>query len=342
MQLAQTGMILGKFLPPHRGHMHLIEYGLSRVARLTIVVGTLSTEPIEGRLRFAWMRELFPTARVVHLAQDLPQDPSEHPDFWALWTAALRAVLPEPPQLVFSSEDYGDKLAECLGARHILVDKPRQHVPISGTKIRFDPYSTWRYLPSVVRAFFVRRVVLFGTESTGKTTLARQLAEHFQTEYVPEYAREFIEQKPSDWSLSGLSEADFAHIVHGQVAAEEAAARRANQLLFCDTDPLASTVWARRYLGACPAWLASLAHQRGYALYLLTDPQHTRWEADRTRDSEPLQPSLHAEFLAALQQRGARFVTLSGPLETRLAQAVSAVSRWAFAEEEAPRAPRGG
>ena len=324
--LAKTAMILGKFLPPHHGHRHLIEHAIERVERLTIVVGTLSTEPIDGGLRFAWMRELFPTARVVHLAQDLPQDPSEHPDFWELWTTALRGVLPEAPELVFSSEDYGDELAARLGAQHVLVDKPRQHVPISGTKIRLDPYTNWRYLPSCVRAYFVRRVVLFGAESTGKTTLARQLASHFQTEYVPEYAREFIEQKPSDWSLSQLSEVDFSHIVHGQIAAEEAAARRANQLLFCDTDPLASTVWARRYLGACPSWLASLAHQRSYALYLLTDPEHTQWKVDRTRDSEALQAQLHAELLAALRQRGARFVTLSGPLEARLAQAINAIN----------------
>jgi HTH-type transcriptional regulator, transcriptional repressor of NAD biosynthesis genes len=323
---AKTAMILGKFLPPHHGHRHLIEHALDRVERLTIVVGTLSTEPIEGALRFAWMRELFPTACVVHLAQDLPQDPSEHPDFWQLWTTALHSILPEAPELVFSSEDYGDKLAACLGARHILVDKPRLHVPISGTKIRLDPYSNWRYLPSCVRAYFVKRVVLFGAESTGKTTLARQLARHFQTEYVPEYAREFIEQKPIDWSLSTLREVDFSHIVHGQIAAEEEAVRRANQLLFCDTDPLASTVWAQRYLGACPAWLVSLAHQRSYSLYLLTDPEHTHWEGDRTRDSEALRARMHDEFQSALHQKRAHFVTLSGPLEVRLEQAINVIN----------------
>jgi HTH-type transcriptional regulator, transcriptional repressor of NAD biosynthesis genes len=322
---AKTGMILGKFLPPHRGHIHLIEHALSRVERLTIVVGTLSHESIDGRLRFTWMRELFPTARVVHLAQELPQDPTEHPDFWGLWTRALRGVLPEAPELVFSSEDYGDKLAECLGARHILVDKPRQSVPISGTKIRIDPYQNWHFLPACVRAYFARRVVLFGTESTGKTTLARQLSEHFQTEYVPEYARAFIEQKPAGWSLSQLNEADFAQLVYGQIIAEEEAARRANQLLFCDTDPLASTVWARRYLGACPAWLTALAHQRTYDLYLLTDPQYTCWEADSTRDSQHLQVQIHQELQSALHQKGARVVTLSGPLEIRLAQAIDSI-----------------
>ena len=86
------GLVLGKFLPPHAGHVYLCEFARNYVDELTIVVGTLAREPIAGTTRFAWMRELFPFDRVVHLTDENPQDPSEHPAFWDIWRASLRST----------------------------------------------------------------------------------------------------------------------------------------------------------------------------------------------------------------------------------------------------------
>src|SRR6476620_7186966 len=98
-----TGMLLGKFMPPHLGHVYLGEFAARSVDQLTIVVCSLASEPIPGELRFAWMRELFPFSNVVHLTDDLPQTPEEHPDLWPLWRAALRRVLPDRRDCVFAS-----------------------------------------------------------------------------------------------------------------------------------------------------------------------------------------------------------------------------------------------
>ena len=78
-------MVLGKFLPPHLGHVYLIEFAREYVDDLSVVVGTLRAEPIPGELRFLWMRELFPDVRVVHLTDENPQHPEEHPEFWRIW-----------------------------------------------------------------------------------------------------------------------------------------------------------------------------------------------------------------------------------------------------------------
>src|SRR5205823_888204 len=78
------GMLLGKFLPPHLGHVYLAEFASRYADRLTVVVCSLRREPIPGELRSRWMRELFPLADVVHLTDELPQEPAEHPDFWEL------------------------------------------------------------------------------------------------------------------------------------------------------------------------------------------------------------------------------------------------------------------
>jgi len=95
-----TGMFLGKFMPPHLGHLYLGEFAQQYVADLAVVVGTLASEPIPGELRYAWMRELFPNARVIHLTDENPQYPHEHPDFWAIWQASLQRVLPWRPDYV--------------------------------------------------------------------------------------------------------------------------------------------------------------------------------------------------------------------------------------------------
>ncbi len=90
-----TGLILGKFLPPHLGHVYCAEFARRFVGRLTVLVCSLDREPISGRLRFEWMRELFPDCDVRHVTDEVPQEPAEHPDFWAIWRDLIRReVLP--------------------------------------------------------------------------------------------------------------------------------------------------------------------------------------------------------------------------------------------------------
>src|SRR5262249_35302247 len=160
-----------------------------------------------------------------------PQDPSEHPEFWHIWRASLLRVLPGAPDFVFASDAYGAKLAEVLGARFVPVDPARSAVPISGTLVRADPLSHWEHLPRPVRAYYAKRVVGFGPESTGKSTLARRLAAHFRTVHVPEFARSWLET-----AGGRVTPEDMPIIARGQLAAEDALAREANRVLFCDTD----------------------------------------------------------------------------------------------------------
>ena len=136
------GLVLGKFLPPHAGHQYLIEFARAWADEVTVVVGTLKRESIPGELRFRWMRELFPSVEVIHLTDENPQDPSEHPDFWAIWKASLLRVLRHPPDVVFASEPYGAPLAKVLGARFVPVDLGREAVHVSGTQCREQPLAT--------------------------------------------------------------------------------------------------------------------------------------------------------------------------------------------------------
>lgn len=152
-----TGFLLGKFLPPHCGHIYLIETARRQVDHLTVLVCSLQREPIPGELRYQWVRDLFPTVNVQHFADDIPQYPHEHPDFWALWLKAVRRYLPTGPDLVFSSEAYGDRLAEVLGARPVCVDLARATFPVSGSAVRADPARYRHLLPPAVQTYFAER-----------------------------------------------------------------------------------------------------------------------------------------------------------------------------------------
>ena len=316
---AQTGMMLGKFLPPHYGHVYLGDFARNFVKELTIVVGTLKREPIPGHLRYQWMKQLFPGVNVVHLEEELPQDPSEHSDFWQLWQTALENILPCRPEVIFASEPYGQKLAEVLGGRFIPVNPDRSIRPVSGTAVRTDPYAHWDLIPPPVRAFYAKRVCIFGPESTGKSTLTQNLAKHFQTLAVPEYARTLLE-----WREGKLEERDLPDIARGQAASEDALAPYSNRLLFMDTDPLATCVWSDYLFGRTDPAITELAQSRRADLYLLTDVD-VPWVPDVVR----YLPENRTNFLdrceQALIREGRRYVKISGSWDERIQQAVEAV-----------------
>lgn len=313
-------MILGKFMPPHLGHVFAVDFARRFADPLTVLVCSLDREPIPGRLRYGWMRELFPDCDVRHVTDDLPQEPADHPDFWAIWRSVALANTPARPRWVFASEQYGFKLAEVLGATFIPVDVARSLVPVSGTAVRRSPMANWDYLPACVRPHFVRRVCLFGPESTGKTTLARDLARHFRTVWVAEFARGLLDHKGGR-----CDPADIELIARGQPAAEDALARQANRVLFCDTDVLTTTVWAEVLFDGCPEWVKRLAEGRTYDLYLLLDV-----DAPWVDDNQRYLPHQRREFFdrceAALRSRGRPYRVIRGGWPERFATAVEAVS----------------
>ena len=192
------GVVIGKFYPPHRGHLHLIRAALAGADEVTVIVCERADQTLPGALRAAWLREMAPQARVIVVEDALPADDSR------AWAAYTREVLGYAPDLVFTSETYGDDYARFLGARHVLVDLERRAVPVSATMIRRDPLAHGEHLEPCVRAHFVRRVCVLGAESSGTTTLARDLAAHYRTAWVQEFGRSYYEAKrhlpgPMSW-----------------------------------------------------------------------------------------------------------------------------------------------
>ncbi len=313
------GFLLGKFMPPHAGHVFLAETARALVETLTILVCWLPDDPIPGPLRLAWMRALFPDCRVVGHGAPVPQAPEDDPDFWPIWRAIVAAAHPEPIDLVFASEPYGERLAAETGGRFHPIDPARSVVPVSGEAVRADPWGQWACLPAPVRPWFARTICLHGVESTGKSWLAPRLAARFDTISLPEYGRTWCEIFGTD-----LVSDDLVAIGRTHAAMTEAALRRCNRRLILDTDPLMTAAWSEKLFGARDPWFDAWG---GVAdLYLLLDID-LPWRDDGTRlfGAEDERRRFHDIAVAELERRGVRWAVVRGEGEARFQSALAAI-----------------
>lgn len=175
------------------------------------------------------------------------------------------------------------------------------------------------FLPRNATGDRLTRVVVTGSESTGKTVLAQQLAEHYAVAWVPEFAREYAEQKHAT-----LTADDVDPIGKGQLHREDAAAHTAHELLILDTDLLSTWVYGEQYYGVTPGWIPATVKLRLADLYLICDID-VPWVADSVRDAQHQRQQMHEAFLAQLKQLGAHFRLISGPANNRLATAIESI-----------------
>jgi NadR type nicotinamide-nucleotide adenylyltransferase len=172
----------------------------------------------------------------------------------------------------------------------------------------------------------MQRVVITGPESTGKTTLARRLADHYATCFSPEYVRTYLEGLPPRDPPSLVLWEDVEKIARGQIEAEETAAREAKRLLFCDTDLHSTRVYSEHYFGRCPEWIARAARERPYALHLLLDTD-VPWVSDPLRDRPELRGEMFELFRRELFAAGRNVVEIRGSWQVRYDAALSAVEQ---------------
>lgn len=331
----ERGLVVGKFCPLHLGHERLIDFAAARCQQL-LVIGWSQPDfaGYSAARRERWLRARFPQATVAVLddarlaalcaehgvpPRVLPQD-SDSEQVQRMFTAWLcQRLLGGPVQAVFTGEDYGDgfaaTLAACFNApvRHERLERTRDVGQASGTQLRADPHAHRHSLSAEVYADYVQRVAFIGGESSGKTTLARVLAERLQTAWVPEYGRTLWEQQGGE-----LTPDDLLRIAMTQPRHEDEAARRAHRWLFCDTTPLVTLGYSGWMFDTAPEALRQAA-LRPYDLLFLCAPD-IPFDQDGTRLGEAFRAQQHAWYVHELQARGVEYVLLEGDLEARIAR----------------------
>lgn len=321
----KKGFIIGKFLPLHKGHQYLIETALKQSEKLTLIVCQNENILIDPEVRVGWIKELYPEVdvRVFHHDSSLDSTSTDISPIWAKITIKLLGFVPD---VVFSSEKYGKVYAKCMGSKHVLVDFKRIKFPVSGTRVRSNPSNCWEYLSEPVRAYYTKRVVVLGAESTGTTTLAKQLASHYNTPWVPEYGRIYSEGRLTATNEKSWTSNEFIHIAITQNSLEDSLARKSNRYLICDTDAFATRLWHDRYMGFFLEDLDKIVNLQNKSLYILTGDE-IPFVQDGTRDGEKIRHQMHQKFIEELQTHQLNYILVTGDPQTRLKQAIKAIDK---------------
>jgi len=238
-----------------------------------------------------------------------------------LWEADARAliegaysgmVLHAHPEDVVSVHIRVGLLREMVPGMDVQIAPtsiPQRHIPAS-------VYTRWDEVYSTFKPFLVRKVLLTGPESTGKTTLASALAEQLGYGVVPEYLREFWLQH------GGCTYGDLEGIAATQIAREYEFAQTGLPGLVCDTSPLSTLVYAQHYFGRTPRALEQWARLSRYDVILFLDDD-LPWVQDGQRDSERVRSVLKDAFLSALEHQKAPYHVIQGSGEQRVARALA-------------------
>ena len=343
----KSSLVIGKFYPFHLGHQHLITTAAEHSTHVTVVVMGSVFQKYTVDQRVKWIEETFETysnVTVLGIKDDVYDDYNDS-TIWLHHVEIIRACLQAhnvpTVDAVFTSENYGTELAEHFQSEHFLVDLPRITFPISGTKMREDLYGRWEFLPTAVKQDLSTRIVVIGAESTGTTTLSKDLAESYSkdialpssfrnTDWIPEYGRDYTYLKLDEAKrinpnatmddLVWTSE-DFVKIGEKQTEWENNQVTKNNSspLIICDTDALATTVWEQRYIGGGASGNRSYSDNLPVRdIYLITNHEGVEFEQDGIRDGEHIREAMTGEFIQLLTKRNLSWALITGDRSHRL------------------------
>ena len=308
----KNGLVLGKMYPTTRGHLYLIDSAIAQCDIVHVMVCSLKSEKIAGELRYNWVKETYkdnPNVNVIHCDDENPQHPPECAsvdEFYnKYWVPTVYKHVKEL-DVVFTSEDYGDEFASYLGVKHVLVDKARITYPVSGTAVRMNPYANWDLIPDNVKKFFMKKIVILGPESVGKSTMVKRLAEHLNCGYIEEFGRTYTELTGTD----GLQIFDFEAIAHWHNRHIENA--NVDKYLIVDTEAITTKIFAEMYLGKCESkYIDDIISKQHFDLYLVLNVD-VPWVDDGTRDFPEGREEHLNNIITKLAYRGINYVLISG------------------------------
>jgi HTH-type transcriptional regulator, transcriptional repressor of NAD biosynthesis genes len=321
----KKGLVLGKFMPVHTGHVALIDFALEHCDELILLLCYHAKEPIDGELRTCWLKEIYsgnPKVRIYPFEYDPVQlsdsSVSSIENSYG-WSEIIKKNFPDVT-ILFSSENYGEYVAEMLGIRHVYFDEKRSFFPVSSSQIRYRPSLFWDFIPAVVQPFFLKKIAIVGSESTGKSTLTERLARHYETSFAAEAAREIIghTRECTYEDLKNIA------LYHAQSILQKQ--NLAKRFLFIDTEihitkSYSSFLFNREL--STDQWIEK-ANQCD--LYLFLEPDCT-FIQDGTRLDEDERSRLDRFHKQQFKNAGLEYISIAGNWEERFILACDAINR---------------
>lgn len=282
------GLTIGKFHPFHIGHELMIDFAITQMSTMTIIVSGKESDVIPLSVRVGWLNEKYKTLTKVTIVSVVDESPEVHNvneqgtvqdiNFWCYWLSVFRRVAPNTTHFV-SSDHYGSMAATLLGVEWLPVDPTRQTIPISGTQIRSAPYNYYKYIADIAKPYYLKRVAIIGPESTGKSTMTAELAKSYSTIGVHEYGRTISEALDNNLDVN-----DFSNIVNRQHQLNKLSEKYADGVIFMDTEAYTTYLFSKIYMNDPDTnWILDYANKtQKIDLYILLKP-NVEWVDDGTR-----------------------------------------------------------
>ena len=312
--------VFGKFLPFHKGHEAMINFALTKCDFLTVLVCCSDKENIPATTRQKWIEKTFETESKIeiksynYLESELPNTSESSQEVSQVWSAKFKEFFPDY-DIVITSEEYGYYVASFMKIKHIAFDIPKQLFPVSATAVRNNIFANWKFLPDSVKPCFAIKVVVLGTESTGKTTLTERLAKHFNCSSVKEAGRDLIAD-------SNTFEFDDLQLVASEHAQRiDKAVLGQSPLIIIDTDIHITKSYANFKFDKTLEIESKIYNTNKADLYLYLN-NDVEYVQDGTRLSESDRNLLDISHRRILQQHNIDIAEITGTWEQRFDQAV--------------------
>ena len=327
-----VGMYGGSFNPLHMGHVDCIIRAANMCKELYIVLSIGHNRgEIDGRIRYRWIYQLtkhIGNVKIITLEDEAASKAEYDEKYWQSDADKVKAAVGKPIDVVFCGSDYDENSFwnKCYPESKLYIF-PRND--ISSTEIRKNPYAHWDWIPNIVKPYYVKKVLLMGGESTGKSTLTINLANRFNTNYIDEAGRDISERSGTETMM--LSE-DFTEILLQHKLNEIKAIEHSSKVIFEDTDALITQFFMGFLedpgIEKNKALSDAIDALNSYDLILFLEPDVAFvQDGDRSEEIRDNREKYSDQIKDLILSHGKRFVIVSGSYEERYEKAITEVNR---------------
>lgn len=327
----RKGILFGRYLPPHRGHMFHIAQASTLVDELTVVIVQDDARDrwlceqnkvpyIDGNMRLRWMCEQLQDInhiKIKKIAMDNSFDPKRVEE-------AVIEQLKESFDVMFVKKDVDlHRYREIfVDSEHIVLPSRNERFPLTSSDILSKPLSNWAYLLGSARVHFVKRILITGTESSGKTTLIKSLGKLYNTSWCEEVGRHYPDQYTGG-NEDVYDTLDFSRMAWLHKEKELFTYRTANRIALVDTDAVVTQYYSELYLHETNEIIESIIRTNTYDLILMLCPD-VKWVDDgkRLNSNQERRLQLHAHLKEMYESRGFQVIEVRGNYKERLDEAI--------------------